>query len=244
MVPDNGSLLDEELTRLQEMFVILPAGEVKGKVRIALLPRVEILVDFHKYPNRPSIEIPRELAKICGKPGDFLLSLIQWKQTDSIHVASVVEELRNFIENVAGIKLRILHRLATGLCEEARQYHPREFVGLLRVQGGVLAEFLLAPNMQSSATSAIFSHHNLPTDRSVIASVHSHPTGNATPSPADLHMFSTGTQLFHVIIGYPYNFATMQAYDRRGKSIPIEIVASTPFGIPEADEDSVDQMLE
>jgi proteasome lid subunit RPN8/RPN11 len=110
--------------------------------------------------------------------------------------------------------------------------------------GGVLAEYLLPPNMQSSATSAIYSHHNLPTDRSIIASVHSHPTGNARPSAADLNTFSGGTQSFHVIIGYPYNFAFMQAYDRRGKPIPIEIVASTPFELPGEDDDALDQLLE
>jgi proteasome lid subunit RPN8/RPN11 len=229
MSPDNESLLEEELARLQELFEVAPAGEENWKVHIALLPRVDIIVDFRKYPRRPSIEIPRELARICGKPGDFLLSLTKWNNAKPFHVASVVEELRNFIENVAGIKLRMLYRLATGLCEQARQYHPREFVGLLRVQGGVLAEYLLPPNMQSSAISAVYSGHNLPTDRSIIASVHSHPSGNASPSAPDLHMFSGGTQFFHVIIGFPYNFASMLAYDRRGKPIPIEIVASTPF---------------
>ncbi len=244
MAPDNESLLEEELARLQEMFEILPGKEGKGKVHITLLPRVDINVDFRKYPRRPSIEIPRELAKICGKPSDFLFSLVRWDKIGPLHVASVVEELRNFIENVAGIKLRMLYRLATGLCEQARQYHPREFVGLLRVHGGVLAEYLLPPHMQSSATSAIYSHHNLPTDRSIIASVHSHPTGNARPSAADLNMFSGGTQSFHVIIGYPYNFASMLAYDRRGKPIPIEIVASTPFDLTGEDDDALDQMLE
>ncbi|OLS15607.1 MAG: hypothetical protein RBG13Loki_0760 [Promethearchaeota archaeon CR_4] len=246
----NEQLVDDEFARLQETFENLATGEVRGKTRIVLLPKVEIIVDFRKYPDRPRIELPRELEKICGKPGDFLLSLIRWKKTGTSHVVMVVEELRNYIENVAGIKLRILYQLATGLCEEAKQYHPREFVGLLRVRGGVLAEYLLAPKMQSSATSAIFSPHNLPTDRSVIASVHSHPTGNNSPSPADLHMFSAGTQLFHVIIGYPYNFTSMRAYDRRGNEIPLDVVANTSINLPgdeqgdQDDQDALDQLLE
>ncbi len=48
-------------------------------------------------------------------------------------------------------------------------------------------------------------------------------------------MFSSGRNLFHLIMGFPYNLATIQVYDRRGNDIPLEIVESTPYDL---DEDS------
>src|SRR5271157_4298696 len=225
-------ILARELGLLQEKFEFEYMQEKTGKVSISLLPKVDVFVDFSQFPKPPTIQIPPELEKLVGKPKNFLLSLMQWKKKAPFHVISVVEELRNYIENVSGIKLRILLRLANGLCDQAREHHPREFLGLLRVKGGVLAEYLLAPGMRSSGIAAVFSPSRLFADRSIIASVHSHPSGNARPSDQDLRMFSSGTNYFHLIIGFPYNIATMQAYDRRGNPIPIEIVDKTPFEIP------------
>ncbi len=223
--------LQFEMALLQEKFEVNPIDEALGKVRIPLLPRVEIILDFGDFPKRPEIRISKELVKMLGKPKDFLLGLMQWKTSEPFHIVSIVEELRNYIESLAGVRLRILHRLAIQMCEQARQTHPREFLGLLRIKGGVLSEYLFPPGMQSSGTSAIFFAHRVPFDRSIIASIHSHPSGNTRPSQTDLHMFSSGQNLFHLVIGFPYNLTTIQVYDRRGNQIPLEIVESTPYDI-------------
>lgn len=218
-----------ELTLLRDKFTANIVERDPGKVEVNLLGKVPVFVDFSHFPKRPDVQVPKELTKIMGRPKDRLQSLTQWKGDAPFHVACVLEELRNYIENYSGIKLRILTRLANGLCDQAREHHPKEFVGLLRVRGGVLAEYLLAPGMQSSGVSAIFSPSRLGIDRSIIASVHSHPSGVPRPSEADLHMFSAGTQYFHIIIGYPYSMATTRAYDPRGNEIPLEVVSRTPL---------------
>ncbi len=228
---DESTNLQFEVALLQEKFEVDPIDEAAGKVRILLLPRVEITLDFGAYPKRPEILIPKELVKMLGKPKDFLLGLAQWNSKKPFHVISIVEELRNYIENLSGIRLRILQQLAIQMCEQARQTHPREFLGLLRVKGGVLSEYVFPPGMQSSGTSAIYSAHRVPFDRSIIASIHSHPSSNARPSQTDLHMFSSGQNLFHLIIGFPYNLTTIHVYDRRGNEIPLEIVESTPYDL-------------
>ncbi len=240
---NKSDALSFELALLQEKFAVDIIDQAKGRVHIPLLPQVEITVDFGAFPKRPDIQIPKELEKILGKPKDFLLGLMQWKAKEPFHVVSIVEELRNYIENVGGIKLRILNRLAIGLCEHARRSHPQEFVGLLRVKGGVLAEYLFPPGMQSSKTSAIYVSNRVPFDRSIIASVHSHPSANTRPSQADLHMFSAGTNLFHLIIGFPYNLTTIHGYDRRGNEIPLEIVENTPFEILGDPQNPLDEFL-
>ncbi len=240
---DKSDALSFELALLQEKFTVIVIDEAKARVYIPLLPRVEITVDFSAFPKRPDIQIPKELEKITGKSKDFLLGLMQWKAKEPFHVVSIVEELRNYIENVSGIKLRILNHLAIGLCEQARSVHPQEFVGLLRVKGGVLAEYLFPPGMQASNTSAIYISNRVPFDRSIIASVHSHPSGNTRPSPADLHMFSAGTNLFHLVIGFPYNLTMIQGYDRRGNEIPLEIVENTPFEILGDPQNLLDEFL-
>ncbi|MHA1732171.1 MAG: Mov34/MPN/PAD-1 family protein [Promethearchaeota archaeon] len=234
--------MEFETTLIRELFEVEVRPGREGLVDVLVLPRVQVEVDFSRYPKRPNVRLPRELERIVGKPRQFLLSLSCWDRKAPFHVVTVLEELRNHVENVAGVKIRILKHLAEGLCQHAHHYHPREFLGLLRVRGGVLAEYLLPPGMQSSGNSAIFYSSRLPVDRSVIASVHSHPSGNASPSREDLHMFSHGTNFFNLIIGYPYSLADIVVYDRRGNRLPLEIVERTPFEVL-GEEDPLDEFL-
>jgi proteasome lid subunit RPN8/RPN11 len=63
--------------------------------------------------------------------------------------------------------------------------------------------------------------HLLPMDFSLVGTVHSHPSGNKTPSDVDFNHFF-GRVL--MIVGYPY--ASLQdavAYNSNGEEIPIEI---------------------
>jgi len=65
----------------------------------------------------------------------------------------------------------------------------------------------------------------LPVDFSLIGTVHSHPSGNISPSNVDLNYFF-GRIL--MIVGYPFESESCIAvYDSNGNKIKLEITAQT-----------------
>lgn len=120
---------------------------------------------------------------------------------------------------VTAITARILKMMLAA----ARDTHPREFACVLRAEDGVIIEILLVPGTISGQRSAILRLHMLPIDLSVVGSAHSHPTPNATPSRADISLFSNFGPV-HIIIGYPYTMETWKAYARDGSEIELEVV--------------------
>ena len=122
-------------------------------------------------------------------------------------------------QDVRAITLKVLELMFAA----AKDTHPNEFACVLRAQDGIITEILLVPGTESGGTSAILRLHMLPIDFSVVGSAHSHPTPNAIPSEADLHLFSKFGPL-HIIIGYPYSLDTWKAYTRDGSEIKLEVV--------------------
>ena len=53
--------------------------------------------------------------------------------------------------------------------------------------------------------------------------VHSHPSGSARPSRADLSMFGRFPGI-NIIIGHPFRDDSMAAYDRLGNRVRLDIV--------------------
>jgi len=105
----------------------------------------------------------------------------------------------------------------------SRDTHPREFACMLRADEGVITEIMLVPGTISSQQSAILRLHMMPIDLTIVGSAHSHPTPNTTPSEADLNLFSNSGQV-HLIVGYPYDMESWQAYARDGQAISLEII--------------------
>lgn len=105
----------------------------------------------------------------------------------------------------------------------SRSSHPREFVGVLRAEGGVIQEVLLLPGTLSSKKSAVLKLHMLPIDPTACGTVHSHPTPSASPSQADLMLFAKFGRV-HIIAAPPYDENSWRAYDHRGKKIKLKIV--------------------
>jgi len=85
----------------------------------------------------------------------------------------------------------------------SRELHPREFVGLLRGEGDRVTEVLVIPASLYGEGFAHVQWVHVPLDKSIIGSVHSHPTRDNRPSKTDLRYFEK-TGRIHFIIGYPY----------------------------------------
>jgi proteasome lid subunit RPN8/RPN11 len=71
------------------------------------------------------------------------------------------------------------------ILEVSRSSAPREFAGMLSAKGDIITDVVVVPGTESSDESAVmqlFMLPNIPT----VGTVHSHPSGNATPSRTDL----------------------------------------------------------
>ena len=98
--------------------------------------------------------------------------------------------------------VRIKEEALDFILEVARNAYPREFLGLLRAEKGVITEILIAPMPRFEVGRSSMRLDMKPLDPSIVGSVHSHP-GPALPSQADLKFFSKFGPI-HMIVGYPF----------------------------------------
>ena len=85
----------------------------------------------------------------------------------------------------------------------SRELYPKEFIGLLRGEGDTVTEVIVVPASLYGEGFAQVRWMHVPIDKSIIGSVHSHPTGNNKPSKTDLMYFSKSGRI-HFIIKHPH----------------------------------------
>jgi proteasome lid subunit RPN8/RPN11 len=111
----------------------------------------------------------------------------------------------------------------------AKELYPRESFLLLRGKKskGVIriSDLVLAPFAVHGHGFANFNPYMFSGDFSLVGTVHSHPSGNISPSHVDLNHFF-GRIL--MIVGYPYEAeGCVAVYDSNGEKIPLEITQVT-----------------
>ncbi len=109
----------------------------------------------------------------------------------------------------------------------AKELYPRESFLVLRgkKRKGIISitDLVLAPFAVHGEGFAHFNPYMFGGDYSLVGTVHSHPSGNISPSSTDMNYFF-GRIL--MIVGYPYEgTACIAAYDSNGDRLPIEITA-------------------
>jgi len=113
---------------------------------------------------------------------------------------------------------------ANEIIARAKEAYPNEFGAMLR---GINRITHIEPVMESAEGKAayMFSMFNRFSQRMVEGEgvVHSHPSGAAYPSGADIAMFHQFPGI-NIIIGYPYTDDSMAAYDRLGNRVTLRIV--------------------
>lgn len=122
-------------------------------------------------------------------------------------------------KNIRGIAKRTLQMII----ESSKDAHPNEFAAGMREVDGIISELILVPGTVSGPTSAIMKLHSLPIDYSIIGVVHSHPGPSSKPSQEDINMFGRYGRI-HIIIAYPYDMNSWQAYDWSGDEVELEVV--------------------
>ncbi len=109
----------------------------------------------------------------------------------------------------------------------AKQLYPRESFLLLRgkkKKGTIrVTDLVVAPFAVHGKGFANFNPYILPGDFSLVGTVHSHPSGNNSPSHVDLNHFF-GRIL--MIVGYPFEGdECVAAYDSNGEKLPLQITS-------------------
>lgn len=115
--------------------------------------------------------------------------------------------------------------LLDAIFEGARRLYPRETILLLRgkkVKDAIrIVDLVIPPLATYGHGFANYPLHLLPIDFSLVGTVHSHPSGNKTPSDVDFNHFF-GRIL--MIVGYPYaNEQDVAVYNSHGEKLPLQV---------------------
>jgi len=142
------------------------------------------------------------------------VSGVEWLREDSKTGELFEEEVIYTIERDA----------VEEIIQRAKDAYPNEFGAMLR---GLPHITHIEPVMEGAGNrnSFLFSLYSRFSQRTVAGEgvVHSHPSGSARPSRADLSMFGRFPGI-NIIIGYPFKSDSMAAYDRLGNRVKLEIV--------------------
>ena len=130
----------------------------------------------------------------------------------------------------AQVAVSMSEDLLQSVLEGARRLHPKETILLLRGKKientFVISDLLIPPLATYGHGFAGIRTHMLPIDFSLVGTLHSHPSGNTMPSPADLNHFLGRILL---IIGYPYQSENnMAAYNHNGERLVFQTTRSKP----------------
>jgi proteasome lid subunit RPN8/RPN11 len=109
------------------------------------------------------------------------------------------------------------------LLDAAKNMYPKEYASLL---GGeekeqILSEFVVPPVI-SDEHSASINLWAIPSDESIVGSVHSHPNGNGHASSVDKKMFTRYS--INLILYYPFELNNFIAYNSDSKIVEIMII--------------------
>jgi len=123
------------------------------------------------------------------------------------------------------ITVSISQELLQTIFEGARRLYPKETILLLRGEKKKnsikISELVVPPLATHGLGFANIPLHMLPMDFSILGTVHSHPSGNLTPSTTDLnHIFGS----ILMIVGFPFaDERNIAAYNRDGKMLTLQI---------------------
>lgn len=119
----------------------------------------------------------------------------------------------------------ISRRLLEIILENARATYPRETILLLRGKAGKgrieITDLVIPPLATHGRGFAGFPSHMLPMDFSLMGTVHSHPSGVASPSTKDLNS-SFGRIM--MIVAYPFlERRNVAVFNRSGERLALRL---------------------
>ena len=106
----------------------------------------------------------------------------------------------------------------------SKNVYPNEFVAMLgsTKKDGIIDELVVVPATFGDSFSSV-DLFAMPIDKSIIGSVHSHPSYSNMPSSADKRFFKKTGEI-HLIISLPFNISGIKAFNAEGKEILLEVI--------------------
>jgi len=119
----------------------------------------------------------------------------------------------------------ISQTLMEAILESAKALYPKETILLLRGEKSKdiikVTDLMVPPLATYGQGFANIPTHMLPIDFFIVGTMHSHPSGNLTPSPADLNHF-WGKIL--MIVGFPFaDDRNVAVYNHEGEKLTLKI---------------------
>ncbi|TFG02624.1 MAG: hypothetical protein EU540_01180 [Promethearchaeota archaeon] len=218
-------ILEQEYQKVVEAFPNVGLiNDLIYHIKLPLINDVFLEIKFKNYPKKPKVILVREDGQTDNSLDTMLSALKSWKKKAPLSIAELINEIHIFIKRMQTKEILIQRDLLNGMFALCRNQHPREILGLLRVDNGVVKEYILPPGALTSYQDGVFFPSRLPLDPSLEGTVHSHPSGNPYPSLGDLNnVFKL--KKFHFILAFPYNgLDCVKCFDKNGHELKFKII--------------------
>ncbi len=192
-------------------------------IEIKLNRGLVLEIDYSKYPKRPKVTLINQSGKVYKNINNEIISLKNWNKNNTKSVLKVINEIILTIERLQSNVAYIKRELLDGFLELCRVHHPKEFLGILKMEQHIFTEFILPPGAITSRSSSVFFPSRLPINRYYQGTIHSHPSGNLNPSLQDLNGAFKGNT-YNFIVGFPYTLKQIKCYDKNGSQLQFKVI--------------------
>ncbi|MFW9865023.1 MAG: Mov34/MPN/PAD-1 family protein [Candidatus Thorarchaeota archaeon] len=192
-------------------------------IKIEIIKGIILEIDYSKYPRKPKVKLSNQLGKVYTKLNNDIDSLKNWKKKENKSILNVINEIIFILEGLQSNQVRIKKDLIEGILALCREHHPKEFLGILKMDKTVFTEFILPPGAVASRSTGVFFPSRLPIDLSYQGTIHSHPSGSPYPSLQDLNSVFKKLK-FHFIVGFPYNLNNVKCFDSTGTELQFKVI--------------------
>ena len=192
-------------------------------IKIELIKGITLEIDFTKYPKKPKVKLFNQSGKVYKKANNDIDCLKNWKSDKTNSVLDVINEILSILKGLQSNIIKVKKDLLLGFFALSREHHPRESLGILKMENNVFTEFILPPGAITSRNAGFFSPIRIPTNRSYQGTIHSHPSGVAIPSLQDLNSVFKGYRV-NFIVGYPYNLYNIRCFDKNGNQLQFKVI--------------------
>jgi len=171
-------------------------------IKIELIKGIMLEIDYSKYPKKPKVKLINQSGTVYKKLNNDITSLKNWKTIKTKSILNVINEIIYILEDLQS---------------------NTEFLGILKMDKNVFTEFILPPGAITSRNSGVFFPGRIPLNRYYQGTIHSHPSGNLSPSLQDLNSVFKGNR-FHFIVGFPYNLNNIKCFDKNGTELQFKVI--------------------
>ncbi len=192
-------------------------------IKIELIKGIILEIDYSKYPKKPKVKLINQTGKVYKKLSNDITSLQNWKVDKTKSILLVINEIIFILKDLQSNIVKVKKELLIGFLALCRAHHPKEFVGILKMDKNVFTEFILPPGAVTSRNSGVFFPSRIPLNRDYQGTIHSHPSGSLSPSLQDLNSVFKGNR-FHFIAGFPYSLNDIKCFDKNGTELQFKLI--------------------